>query len=268
MSGDGDRYRTERVIARLNVLWNFTELDEAPYEAMLRDLVGDEATHVKWLLAPTGRSFGVGAVGHSDAFSRAAANWTEEMLDGPAADVFAGLVLDAPAGTGMELETTLGEPTWFRAGVGVGDFDRLRALLEGVNADPATIQRATRYEDTRGAAPRAVSLCQAPPDPWGVSVAVDMDSDCPENPEDPAIGDGPVAVEELVTDGGRTWYRRPGLADEDLIDWQEARGFGTRAAGQVGEVHGAIDRNSPTDIVFEPGDLRETAVYVYKELIE
>lgn len=268
MTGDSDRHRTERVIARLNVLWNFTQLEEAPYEAMLRDLFDGDATHVKWVLAPTGRSFGVGAVGHTDEFSQAAADWTEEMLDGPAADVFAGMVLDSPAGTGLELETTLGEPTWFRAGLGVPDFDRLRETLAAVDADEATVERALRYEDVRGAAPRAVHLVQAPPDSWGLSVTVDLDSDCPDKPDDPAVGEGPVAVEEVVTDGGRTWYRRPGLADEDLIDWQEARGFGNREAGQVGEVHGAIDRNSPTDIVWEPGDLRETAVYVYKELIE
>jgi hypothetical protein len=42
-------------------------------------------------------------------------------------------------------------------------------------------------------------------------------------------------VEEAVLDWIATWYRRPGLHDEALIDWQDARGFGPPEAGDLQE---------------------------------
>lgn len=254
--------RYERLVAELDLVRGLTRVDGGPHEQVLRGALSGDPDRVSWLVGPTGRALGVGVSGTGAGLANAVAAQVEEMLGETAATAFRGLAL-THADAGVDLEMVLGRPAWFRAGVRVETFEGLRSALSGIDAPAEARERILAHESVPGASPEWVGVVEPSPDPGRRFVGTRLPTDAVVGPPARHLGDGSVVVDELVEDPDRSWYRRPGLDDRALIEWQNDREFYGEAAETVGSVQGALGVDGPTRMTWEDGRLYETLVYVY-----
>lgn len=272
MAGDGSRGQAvERAVGDFESLFPGSEFDGWPAEVLESDLKGLLATGpatVAWLAAPTGRALGyrVGAGDDADGFVGELVDQVGRMLGPNAGDVLDELV-GGPGNRTVELEHVFGDPNWYRVGVSFDDFEDLRRMLLAMNAPDHARERALRYDGVEGARLRAFSLVIAGQRGWTYATAAELDPAVADRPEGEAVGDGPVTVERTVRDWRATWLRRPGLAGDELREWQD--GVGVDAdPGPVEGIHDALGVDGPDSLVWRRSAPAGTAAYVYEDPVE
>ena len=263
-----DEYLADRVLSSFELLFKLTDFGGWPadeQEQQLRDIVTSGPDSISFIAAPTGKALGYRVQGDDaeDAFTSELLAQAEHML-GPNAEMVLSELFGGLDERTVELEYVFGIPSWYRIGVSIDSFAELTQLLDMMGTPPEAQERAVRFGDVEGARPDAFYIFITGQSQWTYMPTTRLQAP-PSVFDDNLVGDGSLVVDQTIRDYDRTWLRRPGLDDRDLIDWQDARGFGGDDAGTVGEIQGSLGYEGPDWMAWEEGNIQDSLVYVYED---
>ncbi len=247
--------------SRFQMLRSTTVLPEQPLTGMLERLLPAGGS-VGWLVSPQGKMLGFTVSGSGQAFGEALAAEIKRLVTPEASKLFLTLA-HFNGWKDLRYETVLGQTGWIRAGVRGLDATRIQVVLSEERVPVDEIARALTDPVARGAQALGVDVISDGKRD-GLAIPVSL-SALPEGLDDPTrvTGASRLVIERVVGWPDTTTIRRSGLSGLGLIDWQVAQGIAGDAAKRVGTVHGVLDTDSPSEILWQAGRFSESLVYGY-----